>query len=274
MANSGIEEIVAGIWCWERRPRGLRPSEFGGRTSYAVTIEGDVLLLDPLVDGDNDPALDMLDDLVRGRVRILVTMPYHTRSSESLWRRYRNAKARIYGHPAVATRLGDVSGFEAAAGGANVAGIARFHPIGTPPRSQQPIEIPAVRALVFGDAVVETGGGELRLWAAPLDSEHRRRWWHARYLPTLERLADLDLEHVLVTHGQPAVGDGKATLQRALERAPWQRPKRDSERRRPSSSPTRESSFELGPLRGYVDAQKAPRHSRAMRSCSSRWAVG
>lgn len=205
MASRDVEEVVTGIWCWERRPRGLRPGEFGGRTSYALAIENDVLLLDPLVDGDDDPVLDVLDDLVRGGVRILVTMPYHARSSESLWRRYRSAKARIYGHPAVATRLADVSGFKAVVGGSGVDGIARFHSIGRPPRSQQPIEIPPVRALVFGD---------------------RRRWWNADYLPTLERLANLDIEHVLVTHGRPAIGDGKAALQRALQNAPWQRPKR------------------------------------------------
>src|SRR5216117_153097 len=93
-----------------------------------------------------------------------------TRSAEPLWRRYRRAKARIYGHPEVATRLGDVSGFQPVTGG-GVGGAARFHPIGSPPRSEQPIEIPAHRALVFGDAVVETGGGELRVWEDPLGSE-------------------------------------------------------------------------------------------------------
>jgi glyoxylase-like metal-dependent hydrolase (beta-lactamase superfamily II) len=230
MASRDVEEIVTGIWRWERRPRGLRPSEFGGRTSYAVALESDVLLLDPLLGGDDDPALNVLDDLVRGRVRILVTMPYHTRSSESLWQRYRGAKARIYGHPAVATRLGDVSGFEAVTGGGDVAGLARFHLIGRPPSSQQPIEIPPVRALVFGDAVIETGDGELRVWADPLDNERRLRWWHGRYLPTLQRLAHLDIDHVLVTHGRPAIGDGKAALRRALESAPWQRPKRATRR--------------------------------------------
>jgi hypothetical protein len=226
MVSSGVDEIVTRIWRWERRPRGLRPGGFGARTSYAVALESELLLIDPLVDGDDDPALDVLDDLVRDQVRILVTMPYHTRSSELLWRRYRSAKARIYGHPAVATRLGDVSGFEAVAGRANVGGSARFHSIGRPAQSQQPIEIPAVRALVFGDAIVDTGGGELRVWTAPLESERRREWWHTRYLPTLKRLTDLEIENVLVTHGQPAVGDGKAALQRALESAPWQRPKR------------------------------------------------
>jgi hypothetical protein len=159
-------------------------------------------------------------------VRILVSKPFHTRSAELLWRRYGRAQARIYGHAEVATRLGDTAGFEAVAGGDHVGGVARFQSIGSPPRSEQPIEIPAHRALVLGDAVVETGGGELRVWEDSLDSESRRRWWHERYLPTLERLAALGPEHVLVTHGQPIVGRGAVALRRALERDPWQRPKR------------------------------------------------
>jgi len=226
MAERLIEELTTGIWRWERHPHGVPAGEFGGRTSYAITTESELLLLDPLVPADDDPVLATLDELVRSRVRILVTIPYHTRSSESLWRRYRNAKARIYGHPAVASRLGDRSGFEAITGGDDLAGVARFHAIGRPARSEQPIEIPAVRALVFGDAVVETGDGELHVWEAPLKNEERRSWWRTRHLPTLQRLLDLDIDHVLVTHGQPAIGNGRTALQHALERPPWQRPKR------------------------------------------------
>jgi hypothetical protein len=77
-----MQEIATGIWRWERRPRGLRAGEFGARTSYAVAVDGGTLLVDPLVDGDDDPALPALDNLVRGRVRILVSMPFHTRSAE------------------------------------------------------------------------------------------------------------------------------------------------------------------------------------------------
>ena len=226
MAGSDVQEIVPGIWCWQRRPRGLRPSEFGARTSYALAVKGETLLVDSLVAGDDDPALGALDDLVGGRVRILVSKPYHTRSAELLWRRYNRAQARIYGHAEVTTRLGDTSGFEAVSGGDDVGGVARFHSIGTPPRSEQPIEIPALGALVFGDDVVETGGGELRVWEDPVDSERRRRWWRERHLPTLERLAAMEPEHVLVTHGQPILAQGATALRRALERDPWQRPKR------------------------------------------------
>lgn len=226
MASSDVQEIVPGIWCWQRRPRGVRPGGFGVRTSYALAAGGETLLVDSLVIGEDDPALGVLDDLVGGHVRILVSKPFHTRSAELLWRRYSRAQARIYGHAEVATRLDDTSGFEAVAGGDGVGDVARFHAIGRPPRSEQPIEVPALGALVFGDAVVETGGGELRVWEDPLDSERRRHWWRERYQPTLERLAALKPEHVLVTHGQPILGRGATALRRALERDPWQRPKR------------------------------------------------
>lgn len=230
MAASDIQQIAPGTWCWQRRPRGLRPGEFGARTSYALTVNAETLLVDALVTGEDDPLLGVLDDLAGRRVRILVSKPFHTRSAELLWRRYRRAQARIDGHAEVATRLGDTSGFEAVSGGDDVGGAARFHSIGSPPHSEQPIEIPARRALVFGDAVVETGGGELRVWEDRLDSERRRRWWHERYLPTLERLAALEPELVLVTHGQPIAGQGATALRRALERDPWQRPKRRGQR--------------------------------------------
>jgi len=101
-----VHEIAPGIWLWQRRPRGLRPGEFGARTSYALTAGGETLLVDPL------------------------------------------------------------------------------------------------------------------------DSERRRRWWRERYLPTLESLAALEPQHVLVTHGEPVLGEGAAALRRALGRDPWQRPKR------------------------------------------------
>ena len=69
--GSGVREIAPGIWCWQRRPRGLRPGEFGARTSYAVAAGGETLLVDPLVDAGDDPALAALDGRARGRVRIL-----------------------------------------------------------------------------------------------------------------------------------------------------------------------------------------------------------
>jgi len=220
MAGDGVQQIAAGIWCWQRRPRGLRPGESGARTSYPLTAGGQALLIDPHVQGDDDPALGTLGHLAGDRVRILLSKPFHTRSAGPPWRRYRHAQARIYGHPEVATRPGDTSGFQAVTGGTGAGGLARFHPIGSPPRSGQPIEIAARRALVFGDAVVETGDGELRVRDDPPDTERRRRWWRERYLPTLEALANLDIEHVLVTHGRAVPGDGAAARAVRLSASP------------------------------------------------------
>ncbi len=193
MTDGAAREITPGIWSWDHRPRRLRPGEFGSRTSYAIAVDGETLLVDPLVDGDDDPALGTLDDLARGRVRILISKPFHTRSAERLWSRYRRAGARIYGHPEVATRLGDTSGFAAVTSGHGVGGVARFHPV---------------------------------------DSQRRRRWWDERCLPTFERLAALEAEHILVTHGQPVVAGGTAALRRAIRRDPWQRPKRPGPERK------------------------------------------
>ena len=231
VADDLIRQITPAVWCWQRRPRGLRPDEFGVRTSYAITAGGATLLVDPLVTGEDDPALGTLDELAGTRTLILISKPYHTRSAELLWRRY---QAPIYGHPEVATRLTDVSGFRpvtARPEGAEV-GEARFHPLGQPPRNEQPIEIPGAGALVFGDSVVETGRGELRVWEDALDSERRRRWWVEKYRPTLQALAALQPEHVLVTHGDPVVHDGAPALGHALRRDPWQRPKRQRPKRR------------------------------------------
>lgn len=224
MTEVELKEIAPGIWQWEHRPRGLGPGEFGIRTSYALAVDGETLLVDPLVDGDSDPVLPALDDVVGVRVHILISKPWHTRSAETLWQRYRRAGAHIYGHRDVASRLQDTSGFTAVTGGTAIGEVACFHPIGRPPRAEQPIEIVAHRAVVFGDAVVEADG-DLRVWEDPLGTEQRQRWWDERYRPTIERLAGSQVDNVLVTHGQPVLGGGAAELRRALACGPWQRPK-------------------------------------------------
>ena len=49
-------------------------------------------------------------------------------------------------------------------GGETLAGGIRAHSIGKPRRMEVPFELPSHRALAFGDAIVETGGGALRVW--------------------------------------------------------------------------------------------------------------
>ena len=219
---AAVREMAPGLWRWTGRHPEWHPGEFGAEVASFALREGeDTILVDPLVAEDDEALLGALDAVVRGRLRIFVTIPYHVRSSELLWGRYRgDREATILGHPNAAKRLRDASGFRPLTAGTRLRSGVRTHAIGRPRRSEAPLELPSHRALAFGDAVVEVGG-ELRVWEAPITSERRRRWYEERLLPSLRALVDLDVERVLVTHGQPVPENGRAALARALDRPPW-----------------------------------------------------
>jgi len=171
-----LQRLRDGLWRWERRHPEWHPGRFGAQVaSYLVKAGGVTLLIDPLTDGEGDPLLKQLDRLVTDQVLVLISVPYHTRSAESLWRRYRERDCLIHGSPLVAKRLSEPTAFTAVAPGDEVGGVARWHPLGRPRRSEMPIEVYSQRALVFGDAVVGAEGG-LRVWESPLSTESRRRW--------------------------------------------------------------------------------------------------
>jgi glyoxylase-like metal-dependent hydrolase (beta-lactamase superfamily II) len=219
-----LRSIDDGIWRWTARHPEWHPGEFGAEVaSYALDTGAETLLVDPLLPGgDADgPVLAALDDLARDRVAILISIPYHTRSAEPLAERY---GATIHGPAAVAKRLSDTRRFTAVAPGDDgLPGDARSFPIGRPRRFELPIWLPSHAALVFGDAVVETGG-ELRVWAPGEFDAQRRAFIRERFNPTLIPLVELGAERVLVTHGEPVLSGGAAELARALEREPfWHR---------------------------------------------------
>ena len=54
-----------------------------------------------------------------------------------------------------------------------------------------------------------------------MEGDGQREWYEKRFLPTLRPLAELDFDHVLVTHGPPVVGDGVERLRRGLAAPPW-----------------------------------------------------
>jgi hypothetical protein len=214
-----LDEVGPGLWRFTVTRNGLPPT----MTAYALHDGEDTILVDPLARPEGDPLLAALDEIVRGRVRILVTTPFHVRGSELLWRHWRGRhEVTIFGHEFCATRLEDRSAFRPLRGGETLDGGVRAHPIGRPRRAEIPFELPSHRALAFGDTVLEIDG-ELRVWPRQRESDRRRSWYEQHFLPTLDGLTRLDVERVLVTHGEPVLRDGARALAVSLARPPWSR---------------------------------------------------
>ena len=210
-----IELLDDGLWAWRARHPEWHPGRWGAEVvSFAVTEPGRTLLIDPLVP---DELADELDGIVEGDVEILITIPYHVRSAGPASVRY--GGARVWGHPACAKRLEDRSSFCELRPDQAPAGVSAYS-IGKPRRHEMPVRISSQRALVFGDAVVGTPGG-LRVWEQTDGGARRERWYAERFLPTLEPLALLDIERVLVTHGPSVIHGGRRALRDALARPPW-----------------------------------------------------
>jgi hypothetical protein len=218
-----VEELAGGLWRWTARHPEWHPGAWGSEVASFAVDAGDVLLLvDPLLPAGDADVVERLDGLASSSskpVAILITIPYHTRSAEPLSERY---DASIHGHPRVADRLERRKRFRAVEPGEELPGGARAYAIGKPRRYEMPIHLPSHRALAWGDALVTTLEGELRIWhwRDRVDA-NRRRWYRERFNPTLAPLLELDLERILVTHGPPILHDGAAALRTALAAKPW-----------------------------------------------------
>ena len=215
-----MEKLTTGLWRWTARHPEWHPGEFGAEVaSFAAKAEdGTLLLIDPLLpEQDPDAVLDVLDHEAGDSVAILISVPYHVRSSEQLRKRY---DATIHGHKAAAKRLTSKSGFHEIDPGATLPGGATAYTIGKPRRHEMPLHIPSHEAVVFGDAVVEVDGA-LKVWATDKVDTEAKRFYRERFNPTLEPLLELSFDRVLVTHGRPLMDGGKRALGEALAADPW-----------------------------------------------------
>jgi hypothetical protein len=218
-----MKRLTEGLWRWTARHPEWHPGEFGAEVaSFAARAEdGTLLLVDPLLPAEPEPVTDQLDAMAGDRVAILITIPYHVRSAEDLWKRYgKQAETTIHGHPAAAKRLKDRSAFRQIEPGTPLPGGVTAHTIGKPRRYEMPLHLPSHDALVFGDAVAESGGA-LKVWATDKVDAKVERFHRERFNPTLEPLLELDFDRVLVTHGEPVMKGGKRALRAALKAKPW-----------------------------------------------------
>ena len=214
-----MEEIAPRIWAWRAAHPEWRPNR-ERVLSYALDHDGGLALVDPLLPEDTpEDVVRPLDELA-GRAatppQLFVTIPYHVRSVSKLARRWPGAIVR--GHRSTAKRLPARTQFEPIEPSCELPFGVRAFTFGSPVRSELPLYFPEMRALAFGDAIVGVRRG-LRVWASVHD-ERKRAWYESRFLPTLRPLLDLEIDHVLVTHGTPVIGNGRRALERALERDP------------------------------------------------------
>jgi hypothetical protein len=217
------KKLAKDLWRWTARHPEWHPGEFGSEVAcFALRTGEESVLIDPLLPSDPDPVLELIEDNLGDRLTILVTVPYHVRSSEAIWERFReDTKTVIRGHPACAKRLDKTSGFkELHPERADLPAGITAHAIGKPRRHETPLHLPSHKALAFGDAVAEVDG-KLVVWATGRVDAKIERFHRDRFNPTLEPLLELDFDRVLVTHGQPIRKGGREALRDALDARPW-----------------------------------------------------
>jgi hypothetical protein len=218
------EQLADGLWRWTARHPEWHPGEFGSEVaSFALRAGDETVLIDPLLPPEPDAVLDLIETELGERLAILITIPYHVRSSEQIRRRFRGqVETTIWGHSACRKRLSEGAGFHAFEPGDALPGGATAHRIGKPRRHEMPLHLPSHRALAFGDALAEVDG-ELRVWSDRRIDDEVSAFYHERFNPTLEPLLELDVGRVLVTHGQPVLEGGREQLRAALRAEPWYR---------------------------------------------------
>jgi glyoxylase-like metal-dependent hydrolase (beta-lactamase superfamily II) len=207
MAESATGQIITGLWRFEA----VHPEwteEEGGEDGWdprvawwAVGTTGGLVLIDPLV--DDWAAVDRLVGGGGGCVGVVRTCFWHQRSIDEVASRY-DAGIWARPHPDGPARYPldhAVSDHDELFDGLRVIDVERADEIA--------LWLPRQQALVFGDAMIRTGAGELRVcpesWTQPEGG-------YARLRSRLGALSDLPIEHVLVSHGPLVTGDGLASL--------------------------------------------------------------
>jgi glyoxylase-like metal-dependent hydrolase (beta-lactamase superfamily II) len=204
-------EILPGLWRFEA----LHPEwteDEGGEDGWeqlvcwwALRCVDGLVLIDPLV--DDWAMVDQLIEVNGGCVGVIRTIHWHQRSITELAARYRAqvcAKPDPDGEP-------DPPFDHAVEDGDQILGAVRVADVERD--DEIALWLPEQKALVFGDAMIRRPAGELCMcpesWQQPPGGRARLR-------TLLERLTELPVEHVLVSHGPLVLGDGSRALSSAL----------------------------------------------------------
>ena len=204
------EEVRPGLWRWTAHHDEWKKEV----ASFAVEADSELVLIDPLLDGDQWKQLD--EGAAGRRLDILLTIHWHARSAAGVAARYEDS--RVWAHSrnraAVARRAPVTDVFRSGdkLPGGLVALEAR-------PRSEVLFWEPRSKALIVGDALLGDGERGTGLHTCP-----------ASWLPgankledlrrSLEPVLDLPVELVLPSHGAPVLSGAEEALRRVVNGAP------------------------------------------------------
>jgi glyoxylase-like metal-dependent hydrolase (beta-lactamase superfamily II) len=210
MVQSATGEIIEGLWRFEALLPDWTENDSGedGWEQevgwWAVATPDGVVLIDPLVDD-----WDALDELLAERggcAGIVRTCHWHQRSTADAAGRYgAEVWSKIHPDRRVPYHLDhEVRDQDELFDGWRVFDVERADEIA--------LWLPHQGALVFGDAMIRTRAGDLRVcpesWTQPEGGPARLR-------ALLRALTVLPVEHVLVSHGPLVLGGGGGSLRTA-----------------------------------------------------------
>ena len=184
-----MDELATGLWRWTAPHPAWKDGADWEQEVGCVYYEAPdaTVLIDPLVPPERDRFFEALDRDVERRglpVAILLSVPWHARSSVELAQRYEMTTAPPAG----------------------------VEPFPVPDVEETVWWLPEHRTLVVGESVFGDGDGGLSLCPDTWVKGERRDALRNE----LRQLLDLPIERVLVSHGEPVLEDGRAALDRAL----------------------------------------------------------
>lgn len=213
-----VAELRPGLWRWTAPHPDWTPEQGGAdgweRDVACLYLEAPdaIVLVDPLVPADEAERARFLRHLdadverVGLPLAIVLTVSWHERSAPELRERYGGTIWAPQDSPGKLTVEVDHPFRE---GEPLPAGIDAYR---TFRGDEVALWLPAQRALVFADAILGAGGGELRVcpdsWLTLDRDEFRAQ---------LRRLLELPAELVLPAHGEPVLAAGRDALERALD---------------------------------------------------------
>jgi len=201
-----VIEVTPRVTYWTEPHPSWQPNpEWPEHVGSALFRGSDALvLIDPLVRDDLDAsAWGWLDGAVgddRTRVAVLLTAPWHERSTRAVATRF---GASVWVHPTGRGRIDDLPQLEAVP-----AGIEVFAPRGVD-EGQVAFFIEPEQTLVVAEFLGGSDGG-LRVCPSPATRDM------GEFLSSLRELERLPIERVLVAHGPPVLRAGSEAISAAL----------------------------------------------------------